>query len=67
MRLIGYLPLGTAGRCFAFDWWHLEMGGWYNAIIVQADTDGKRNWPPIPDTARNWAYRLRIQDSSSVE
>jgi len=47
---------------YLFEWWHVEKGGWQSATNVQSDSSGKLNWPDVPDTSRNWGYRLRLKE-----
>ncbi len=52
---------------YLFEWWHVEEGGWQDASTIKTDRNGKLRSPQVPDTSRNWAYRLRLKDSVSTK
>lgn len=48
-------------RRFDFEWWDVEAGEWQNAIEINTDKAGVLKWPSVPDSARNWAYRIKLR------
>ncbi|QDT05661.1 Putative endoglucanase [Rubripirellula lacrimiformis] len=47
---------------YVFQWWHVETGGWQDAITLTTNDAGELHWPSVPDSSRNWGYRIRRKD-----